>query len=168
MQVDIRTRADSVATHRRRRGKGSVRQPLPAPLAPSGKPDSWWRAQVRPRSPSRALGLRLAACQDACEWRSLRGMQSVRVLSPAGISELAAPLPRAYLCKQHQAWHRAMEVPWCGAQVGSPVVERAWETLCGSIIQEVRPPLPSGARTITAQGQVSRGMHCLHLAVSKH
>ena len=36
---------------------------------------------------------------------------------------------------------------WCGAQVGSPVVERAWETLCGSIIQEVRLPLLSGART---------------------
>lgn len=27
-------------------------------------------------------------------------------------------------------------------QVGSPVVEHAWETLCGSIIQEVPPLLP--------------------------
>lgn len=70
LQVDVRARADSLAAQRRRRSKGVVRQPLPAPLAPSGKPDSWWRQQV-----------------------------------------------------------------------GSPVVERAWETLCGSIVQEARSPL---------------------------
>lgn len=72
LQVDVRARADSLAAQRRRRSKGAMRQPLPAPLAPSGKPDSWWRQQV-----------------------------------------------------------------------GSPVVERAWETLCGSIVQEARSPPPS-------------------------
>ena len=152
MQVDIRTRADSVATHRRRRGKGNVRQPLPAPLAPSGKPDSWWRAQVRPpltlsRSGAAPYSLPLLQVAELAQHAECEGPEfggHIRASSSAASSKIKPPL---------QAMLSAAEGDgdaWCGAQVGSPVVEQAWETLCGSIIQEVRLPLPRGARTSTA------------------
>lgn len=86
LRVEERVRADSGAEQRRRRGRGGGRQPLPAPLAPSGKPDTWWRQQV-----------------------------------------------------------------------GSPVVERAWETLCGSIVQEARPQRPRPRARARARRYRHRG-----------
>ena len=49
--------------------------------------------------------------------------------------------------------HRADGSKW-RERVQAPVVELAWETLCGSILQEVRPGTqwePSGARMHAAK-----------------
>lgn len=103
-----------------------------------------------------ASQLAAAACG-----RALRSTQGARMLASAGKPGLAAQRPCACLRKQCQARAEGDGGAWCGVQVGSPVVERAWETLCGSIVQEVRRPLPQWRARRHCQGVSCMPGHAL-------
>jgi hypothetical protein len=78
----------------------------------------------------------------------LRAAGGERQSAPGALAEPAwPPVPPAAAAKSDGRWRDA---------VRAPLVEHAWETLCGSIVQEVR------SRSTAAAGSCARGMRGGH------